>query len=297
MPKIKILKVRSCLNSSDLLNDPIANDRNGHTSTDRQKNGHQPLTADCHTSISLKDEQSHSGSEKKVRKNFFPQKLMDMLSSPFFSDCTAWTSDGKAFFIMDSDKFLEKYASFYQGEISIRKKSLTRKLNRWGFKMELVRGPKCGSYSHPLFRKDEPWLLLQITVCKKRALSDTESSNSSDDEERPLKKVRPMLPKTTERSSTDVIMKKTRSKDRKQNDHPELMNHIENNLFSSLEKRHLMFRELSMHQRLRMYRMNQLFQFENEVAKAFCGDVLGPNGLYSDVHNRIVENALKVLLP
>ena len=107
-------------------------------------------------STSLNVDNNSMNLEKRVRKNFFPKRLMEMLSSPFFSDCAAWTSEETAFFIMDPEKLMEKHSSFYKCKHSQIKKSLTRKLNRWGFKMDLARGPKCGSYSHPLFRKDKP---------------------------------------------------------------------------------------------------------------------------------------------
>ena len=132
--------------------------------------------------------------DKKVRKNFFPYKLMEILSSPFFSDCVTWTRGGKSFFISDPDKFPEKYAAFYKKKNSPRKESFIRKLNRWGFKMELSRGPYCGSYSHPLFRQDEPWLCTNMACNKKRSCFESESSASLVSEQRSAKKARMSSP-------------------------------------------------------------------------------------------------------
>lgn len=127
--------------------------------------------------------------EKKIRKNFFPHKLMEMLSSPYFADCITWKCDGKAFFISDPDKFAEKNAVYHSQKGKPRKESFARKLNRWGFRMELSKGPNCGTYSHPLFRKDKPWLC-EMMGCEKNTTSSKAKADPQVEEsqEAPLKK-------------------------------------------------------------------------------------------------------------
>jgi len=145
--------------------------------------------------------------DKKLRKNFFPQKLMEMLSSPFFSDCIAWTSEGNAFFISEPQNFLNKYASFYRMKNTALKESFARKLNRWGFKMELAKGPYCGSYSHPLFTRDEPWRCIEMACVTKRRLSQTESPPSLEKENRPKKKKKLERGEKMEHQYSENLMK------------------------------------------------------------------------------------------
>lgn len=132
--------------------------------------------ASSHSSLS----NSGCNGDKKLRKNFFPRKLMDMLSSPGFADCVTWKCDGTAFFISDPEKFAKKMSDTNPEKSVTRKESFTRKLNRWGFKMELTKGPNCGNYSHPLFCKDKPWLC-ETMVCEK-------STNNRKTDERSHKK-------------------------------------------------------------------------------------------------------------
>ena len=107
----------------------------------------------------------HTG---KVRKNFFPYKLMQILSSPVYKDCVAWSGDGQGFFFLDQDKFAEKTAKITSSHRFTRsRKSFIRKLNRWGFKMKLKKGPNYGLYSHKYFKRDEP-RLCELMVCQNR---------------------------------------------------------------------------------------------------------------------------------
>ena len=110
--------------------------------------------------------------EKKTDQSFFPHNLMEMLSSPFFEDCLSWKSDGKAFSIIDTAKFVAKDKVFNSLKTERRHKSFVRKLNRWGFRMDLSKGPNCGFYSHPLFRRDEPWLCKKMRCESRKILSN-----------------------------------------------------------------------------------------------------------------------------
>jgi len=49
--------------------------------------------------------------------------------------------------------------------------------------MELAKGPHCGSYSHPLFNKNEAWRCEDMACNKKRGLVHSESSDSLESED------------------------------------------------------------------------------------------------------------------
>lgn len=112
----------------------------------------------------------------KGSKMTFPNKLMQILSSPFFADCISWTKDGKAFYFLDRDKFTKKLISISPYKKEQKKNSFTRKLNRWGFKMEWKYGPAYGMYTHELFQRDKPWLCHMI-VCEGSGNSSKQQSN------------------------------------------------------------------------------------------------------------------------
>lgn len=103
---------------------------------------------------------------RKLRKNFFPYHLIDILSNPLFEDIVCWTPDGKSFIIKDSSMFSERILSktFYKNS-NIH--SFIRKMHRWGFKM-LTRGKNKDEYSHPLFIRDDPYLCEGMTCKPKR---------------------------------------------------------------------------------------------------------------------------------
>lgn len=130
----------------------------------------------------VRDQHSESfvdpSGKRKVRKNFFPHKLMEILESPFFADCITWRCAGKAFFISDSETFLKKYALITDPlKEALREKSFTRKLNRWGFKKEFTKGPNYGVYSHKYFVRDNPQLC-ELMACG----PSTSSSNGISSE-------------------------------------------------------------------------------------------------------------------
>lgn len=118
--------------------------------------------------------------KKKVRKNFFPYKLMQIITSPDFSDCISWENEGKAFFIANLDKLVEKYATIYEKKSTTKKESFTRKLNRWGFKVESTKGPNCGLYFNEFFQRDKPWLC-ELMVCRRcNATPKTETNGHEE---------------------------------------------------------------------------------------------------------------------
>jgi len=107
--------------------------------------------------------------KRKIRKNFFPYHLIDILSNPLFEDVICWMSDGKSFIIKDSSKFSDIVLSktFYKNS-NIH--SFIRKMHRWGFKM-VTRGKNKDEYSHPLFLREDPNLCEGMTCKPKRRLS------------------------------------------------------------------------------------------------------------------------------
>jgi len=116
-------------------------------------------------------------SARSTSRNFFPYELMEMLCSPFFSDCLVWTNDGKAFFMTAPKIFLIKYAHFHRLKSVPKKGSFERKLNRWGFRMELRRGPRCSSYSHVLFLRDKS-LLCEDMICQRNRSTRSIQANN-----------------------------------------------------------------------------------------------------------------------
>lgn len=115
--------------------------------------------------------------ETKIRKNFFPHKLMQILSSADYEDCISWREDGKAFYFVDREKFIKKISSDNPKNKEYKNKSFTRKLNRWGFRMHGKKGPDHGMYSHILFQRDKPWLCTMMVAEKSNDHQETESSS------------------------------------------------------------------------------------------------------------------------
>lgn len=112
----------------------------------------------------------------KVRKNFFPYQLMQMLASPSYADCVVWSRDGKAFIFLDRDKFITKWTRSSDKQKAFKKNSLTRRLNRWGFKQNTNQGHNYGMYSHALFQRDKPWLCFGMTCESTNPCKQVESS-------------------------------------------------------------------------------------------------------------------------
>lgn len=92
----------------------------------------------------------------------FPEKIMMLLDKKLAPDSMWWIPDGDAFCILPvpfTEKVLDKH---FQGT---KFESFTRKLNRWGFKR--VAGDSVPSnavaFYHPLFHKDKPELLKEMS--------------------------------------------------------------------------------------------------------------------------------------
>ena len=124
----------------------------------------------------------------------FPEKLLEILehstpkddgsSKDDDSGCIAWLPHGKSFIITDIVRLtLDVLPLFFSNKNSTETKaaragadnngrkvkaiaeqkfkSFTRKLYRWGFR-QVTRGPDTGSYSHPLFKRNQRELCLQM---------------------------------------------------------------------------------------------------------------------------------------
>ena len=226
--------------------------------------------------------------EKRVRKNFFPYKLIEMLSSPFFSDCIGWVCEGKAFLIFDPDKFSEKYASFYRRKTISRKESFARKLNRWGFKMELTKGPHCSSYSHPFFIRNEPWLCEKMSCNKKRSLSNINEGYDFDPKAHFEKKRKFSQVMDSEHFDTATILK------RKRIENPMLLvPSIPTSFATNIQKidSQFLLHKMMVHDTLKAKRMVHLLKMR-ESARHLCPtyESFGP------IRDAIVKNAIMALV-
>jgi len=103
------------------------------------------------------------GGAPKSRKDKFPVKLMEILTSDLYGDSVAWLPHGRSFIIHSPERFtatvLPKYFK------SCKFSSFTRKLYRWGFR-QISKGPDAESFFHKHFRRDKKTLCNMI-VCGK----------------------------------------------------------------------------------------------------------------------------------
>lgn len=102
--------------------------------------------------------------------------MMQYLFSPDFQECIAWRYDGKAFNFLDWNKFLDKIATGSTESYQTMKKSFIRKLNRWGFRMDVRKGLNYGMYSHKYFQRDKYWLCEKM-VCGKELIKTSTSTH------------------------------------------------------------------------------------------------------------------------
>jgi hypothetical protein len=92
----------------------------------------------------------------------FPQRLMEILSEPFNIDAITWLPHGKAFIIINRQKFSDQILPKYFRKTKFT--SFTRKLNRWNF-TRVTRGPELGAYYHEFFQRGNEALCTQM-YCK-----------------------------------------------------------------------------------------------------------------------------------
>ena len=153
---------------------------NSTTQWTRKENSPFTSSIESFEKRSIENDYNVQSTDIKMRKNFFPHKLMEMLASPEYKDCIAWRDDGKAFYFVDREKFIKKMSSANLRSKSYKNKSFTRKLNRWGFRMLLKKGANHGMYYHELFQRDKPWLC--STMVPEKSNDPKEVELSSHDE-------------------------------------------------------------------------------------------------------------------
>lgn len=166
--------------------------------------------------ISDDDERPKKSKAKKttsgasVSKEIFPQRLHAILSDPSLSEIISWLPHGQSFVIIRPDAFAEEVLPKYlpsDKSSSTKYPSFTRKLNRWGFRQN-SRGLDTGAFQHPLFKRDEPELCVDMVCQKSRKPSsaakkkkENKSDSSSSKAQLPIKK-RKMSPTTTQNATT-----------------------------------------------------------------------------------------------
>jgi HSF-type DNA-binding len=146
---------------------------------------------------------SSSGSNNINGKEIFPQRLMMILDDPTLSDIVTWLPHGRSFVIVRPDVFtdqvLPKYLPPVDARSSTKYPSFTRKLNRWGFR-QATRGPDTGAFHHPLFRRDQPHLCLEMVCQRSRDRSSSSKGGGGTTRQQknlPAKKRHVLLTKET----------------------------------------------------------------------------------------------------
>jgi hypothetical protein len=133
---------------------------------------------------STKVESEHLGDDDEDNARIFPQRLMEILSDPSNSDAIAWLPHGKAFIIVNREKFATKVLPKYFRKTKYT--SFTRKLNRWNFN-RVTRGPELGAYYHEFFQKGNESLCTQM-YCKNDRAKFAVAKETGTKEEKPKAK-------------------------------------------------------------------------------------------------------------
>jgi len=240
--------------------------------------------------------------EKKILKNFFPHQLMEILSSPFFSDCAAWTYNESSFFITDPEEFAKKYDTFCQRKTASKKESFARKLNRWGFMMESNKGPLCGSYSHPLFNKNKPCLCEQMSCNKKRRLQYLNRnclgpSNETHNISRKKRKCSVSSPSQT-KAENDDIPKVPDPVGSLYDTSIKLPRASVENLLAKpyCGDQNALLDEDSLRKEIQLQQMMKMFELNMRTRKSHLGDMQEPQDSYCRIHSTIVKDAMMALL-
>jgi len=105
----------------------------------------------------------------------FPMKLMAILSGNRFHDIVAWLPHGRGFMIYKKERFASEVLPLYFPRES-KFASFTRRLSRWGFR-RIRSGPEIGVYHHPLFRRGNYEVCLQMHCVSKTPKDDLNDPN------------------------------------------------------------------------------------------------------------------------
>eukprot|EP00545_Synedropsis_sp_CCMP1620_P010312 CAMPEP_0119016754 /NCGR_PEP_ID=MMETSP1176-20130426/14335_1 /TAXON_ID=265551 /ORGANISM="Synedropsis recta cf, Strain CCMP1620" /LENGTH=179 /DNA_ID=CAMNT_0006970281 /DNA_START=12 /DNA_END=548 /DNA_ORIENTATION=- len=144
--------------------------------------------------------------EEEIDENakIFPQRLMEMLSEPTNVDAITWLPHGKAFIIINRQKFANSVLPKYFRKTKYT--SFTRKLNRWNF-TRVTRGPELGAYYHEFFQRNSEALCTQM-YCKNERAKFAVSKDSSPkdikidtDNSKPSKEMSLSMPSAETQSS------------------------------------------------------------------------------------------------
>lgn len=115
----------------------------------------------------------------------FPQRLMEILTNPDNQEAISWLPHGKAFIIVNRQKFADNVLPHYFRKTKYT--SFTRKLNRWNF-TRVTRGAELGAYYHEFFQRGSEALCTQM-YCKndraKFAVTGKEDKKASAAESKP----------------------------------------------------------------------------------------------------------------
>lgn len=108
----------------------------------------------------------------------FPQRLMEILTEPDNTDAITWLPHGRAFIIVNRQKFANTILPKYFRKTKYT--SFTRKLNRWNF-TRITRGPELGAYYHEFFQRGNEALCTQM-YCKntRSRFADSHKQNGND---------------------------------------------------------------------------------------------------------------------
>lgn len=90
----------------------------------------------------------------------FPLKLMSILSNEEHEKIVAWLPSGEGFCIFNKTEFTDSVLPRYFKKSKFA--SFTRKLHRWQF-VRVSKGPKLGTYHHPLFKRDKVELCMKMS--------------------------------------------------------------------------------------------------------------------------------------
>lgn len=125
-----------------------------------------------------------SSSPSSSSREIFPQRLIQILNDASLADVVSWLPHGRSFVIIRPDVFSERVLPLYfpstDSRSSTKYPSFTRKLNRWGFR-QATRGPDTGAFHHPLFRRDQSELCLDMVCQKSRKRGTTKGKTTTDD--------------------------------------------------------------------------------------------------------------------
>jgi hypothetical protein len=103
-------------------------------------------------------------------KPTFPKRLQAILIDPMLDDIICWLPSGNSFVILRPDHFCDQVLPrYFSPDTSLKYSSFKRKLNRWGFH-QIRKGADTGAFHHPLFKRDDPSLCLQMD-CEKVSTS------------------------------------------------------------------------------------------------------------------------------